>query len=55
MEKPIVLSEISTRLNILAGKSYIVMPAVKREGEQGEFFLSLYFNCPLHLIDIQNV
>jgi hypothetical protein len=33
MEKPVVLSEISTRLNILAGKSYIVMPAVKRQGD----------------------
>ena len=54
MVKPGV-SEISTRLKIMAGKSYIVIPAVKRETETGEFFLSLYFNTPLHQIDIRNI
>ncbi len=38
-----------------AGMKYIVIPAVKRETETGEFFLSLYFNTPLHQIDIRNI
>ena len=55
MEKPIVLSEISSRIDLEAGKSYIVLPAVKKEGETHKFFLSLYFNIPLHLMDIRNL
>lgn len=55
MEKPVVLSEVSTRLAIEKGKHYVVIPAVKREQEEGEFVLSLYFNLPLHQIDIRNL
>lgn len=50
-----VLIEVSTRLSLKAGESYIIMPSVVNAGETGEFYLSLYFNIPLHMADIRDV
>ena len=55
MENPTVLSEVSARLKMKAGLTYIVIPAVKRAGETGEFFLSMYFDIALHNMDIRNL
>jgi hypothetical protein len=48
MEKPTVLIQISTRVKLTAGKKYVVIPAIKNAGATGEFYISFYFNIPLH-------
>jgi len=46
---------MSIRFNLTAGKSYVILPAVNQEydGTDREFFLSIYFNIPVHEVDIR--
>lgn len=54
--KPTVLSEMSTRVKLEAGQTYIILPAiVNGSGSECNFYLSMYFDIPVHLMDIVNV
>jgi hypothetical protein len=55
MEKPTVLIQISTRVKLIAGKKYVVIPAIKNAGATGEFYMSFYFDIPMYMMDIRNL
>ena len=52
---PKVLHEISLRLELKAGKRYVIVPSPRAKGTVGKFFLSLYMNCQLHDVDIRRL
>ena len=45
---PKVLHEISLRINVKAGKKYLVMPVPRERGITADFTLSFYFDQPVH-------
>lgn len=52
---PKVLHEISLRLDLKAGKKYVIVPSPRNKGSLGKFFLSLYMDCELHDADIRRL
>ena len=52
---PKVLHEISLRLELKAGKKYVIIPSPRNKGSLGEFFLSIYMDCELHDADIKRI
>ena len=57
MEKatPKVLHEISMRVDLKAGKSYVVIPSPRKAGTLGHFHLSFYVNQSQHEFDVKRV
>ena len=39
--------------NIEAGKRYVIVPSCKEEGQEGKFYLSLYFNEKLRHVNVK--
>jgi len=46
------MAELSIRVKLLAGRRYIIVPTSKDKDKEGKYFLSLYFSCELHDVNI---
>ena len=46
------MSELSIRIKLKAGSRYIIVPTTKELNKEGKFFLSMYFSCELHDVNI---
>jgi hypothetical protein len=49
---PAKMAELSIRVKLKAGNRYIIVPTTKELDKEGKYFLSLYFSCELHDVDI---
>jgi hypothetical protein len=49
------ICENSTRTTLKAGKSYAVVCSTQGKEQTGDFYLSVYLNCDLHMCSIQRV
>lgn len=49
------MAELSIRVKLKAGNRYIIVPTTKELDKEGKYFLSLYFSCELHDVDIQRI
>jgi hypothetical protein len=52
---PAKMAELSIRVKLTAGHRYIIVPTTKDLNKEGKFFLSLYFSCELHDVDIERI
>ena len=47
--------ENSGRVNLTAGKQYVIVPSLEKANRKGDFFLSVYFNQAMRDVNIKRV